>query len=200
MRSVIVQIIVKPNAGDTLNLYKGIVMSNIAVKVTVKTDAISLLKADHAGVKDLFKQFNALAEASAPAHQKKKAIALKICKELTVHAKIEEEIFYPATRAALGREDAPMMDEADVEHASCKELISQIESMESSAHHYDAKVIVLGEYINHHVKEEEGEMFPKARAAKLDLKALGAQLAARKRELLAGYVPEKASLLSRVLG
>ena len=93
-----------------------------------------------------------------------------------------------------------MMDEADVEHASCKQLISQIESMEPSADHYDAKVIVLGEYINHHVKEEESEMFPKVRKAKLDLKALGEQLSVRKKELMSKYSPEKASLLSRVLG
>jgi hemerythrin superfamily protein len=169
-------------------------------RATVKTDAISMLKADHAAVKDLFKQFNALAEASAPAHQKKRTIALKICKELTVHAKVEEEIFYPAARAVLGRDEAPMMDEADVEHASCKELIGQIESMEPSENHYDAKVIVLGEYINHHVKEEEGEMFPKVRNAKLDLKGLGEHLVVRKKELMSSYSPEKASLLSRVLG
>ena len=169
-------------------------------KATPKTDAISMLKADHAAVKDLFKQFNALCEASAPAHQKKRTIALKICKELTVHAKAEEEIFYPAARAALGRDEAPMMDEADVEHDSCKALIGQIESMEPSEAHYDAKVIVLREYINHHVKEEEGDMFPKVRSAKLDLKALGVQLAARKKELMSSYSPEKASLLSRVLG
>jgi len=169
-------------------------------KANAKTDALSMLKTDHAAVKDLFKLFNALAEASAPAHRKKQTIALKICKELTVHAKIEEEIFYPAARAALGRDEAPMMDEADVEHASCKELISQIESMEPGADHYDAKVIVLGEYINHHVKEEEGEMFPKVRKAKLDIKAVGEQLAVRKKELMASYSPEKASLLSRVLG
>jgi hemerythrin superfamily protein len=169
-------------------------------KASAKTDAISMLKADHAAVKDLFKQFQVHAKASAPAHQKKKAIALKICKELTVHAKIEEEIFYPAARAAFGRDEAPMMDEADVEHASCKALIGQIESMEPSEAHYDAKVIVLGEYINHHVKEEEGEMFPKVRKAKLDIKAVGEQLTVRKKELLANYSPEKASLLSRVLG
>lgn len=169
-------------------------------KTSPKTDAISMLKADHAAVKDLFTQFNALVEGSAPAHQKKRTIALKICRELTVHAKIEEAIFYPAARPALGNDEAAMMDEADVEHASCKALISQIETMEPSADHYDAKVIVLGEYINHHVKEEEGEMFPKVRKAKLDLKAVGEQLAVRKKELMSSYSPEKASLLSRVLG
>lgn len=169
-------------------------------KASPKTDAIAMLKADHAAVKDLFKQFNALAGASAPAHQKKRTIALKICKELTVHARIEEEIFYPAAREELGRGEASMMDEADVEHASCKALIGQIESMEPSADHYDAHVIVLGEYINHHVKEEESEMFPKVRKTKLDLKTLGEQLAVRKKQLMASNAPEKASLLSRVLG
>jgi hemerythrin superfamily protein len=102
---------------------------------------------------------------------------------LTVHATIEEEIFYPAARAA--EVDADLLDEADVEHASAKDLISQIESMSPDDDLYDAKVSVLGEYIDHHVQEEEGEMFPKCRKSEMDLAALAEALAERKSELMA---------------
>lgn len=148
-------------------------------------DAIALLKADHETVKALFEQFNVLAEANAPALRKKENIAQKICKELTVHARIEEEIFYPAVRAAIN--DELLLNEAEVEHASCKLLIEQIESMNPADDRYDAMVVVLGEYIDHHVREEHAEMFPKARKSNLDLGALGAALADRKKELLASY-------------
>ncbi len=98
-------------------------------------------------------------------------LAEQICQMLTVHATAEEEIFYPAVRAADVDED--LLDEAEVEHASAKDLIAQIQSMSPEDDLYDAKVTVLGEYINHHVEEEEGEMFPKARRAKVDLVGLG---------------------------
>ena len=104
-----------------------------------------------------------------------------ICSELTVHTTIEEEIFYPAVREAIDDED--LMDEADVEHASAKELIAQLEAANPGDDQYDAKVTVLGEMIDHHVKEEEGEMFPKARKADIDSAALGEEMAARKAEL-----------------
>lgn len=162
---------------------------NVAVK---NPDAIALLKADHAAVKELFEQFSVLAEAKAPALRKKEMIAQKICKELTVHAQIEEEIFYPAIRAAI--DDHLLLDEADVEHASCKLLIEQIESMNPADDQYDAKVVVLGEYIEHHVKEEHGEMFPKARKADLDLDALGAAISERKKQLLANYEPHSIAM------
>jgi hypothetical protein len=97
--------------------------------------------------------------------------------------KVEEEIFYPAVRAAIDDDD--LMDEADVEHAGARELIAQLEDMEPGDDHYDAKVTVLGENVDHHVKEEQDEMFPKARKAKLDLAALGAAMLERKRELRA---------------
>ena len=112
----------------------------------------------------------------------KKKLAQKICLELTKHATAEEEIFYPAVRQA-NRKNADTIDEATVEHASAKELIAQILAMEPSEDLYDAKVKVLSEQIKHHVKEEEGEMFPQARDAKLDLASLGAQIAARKTEI-----------------
>ncbi len=115
------------------------------------------------------------------ATQAKQQLAQQICDELTVHTTIEEEIFYPAARAAIG--DEALMDEADVEHAGAKELIAQIKQMKATESHYDAKVTVLGEQIDHHVKEEQGEMFSKVKKSKLDTKALGAKMAARKAEL-----------------
>ena len=145
------------------------------------TDAIKLLTADHAEVKQLFKQYEKLAEDDADAEERQD-LAEQICMMLTVHATIEEEIFYPAAREAL--DDQPLLDEAEVEHASAKDLIAQIQDMDPDEELYDAKVKVLGEYINHHVQEEEGEMFPQCKSAKLDLAALGAEMAARKQELL----------------
>ncbi len=143
-------------------------------------DAIALLTADHKHVKALFKQFESLVD-DEDAGDEKADIVEQICNELTMHAEVEEEIFYPAVREAIDDDD--LMDEADVEHASAKDLIAQLESMEPGDDHYDAKVTVLGEYIDHHVKEEENEMFPKARKADIDSAALGAQMASRKAEL-----------------
>lgn len=139
-------------------------------------NAITLLRADHAKVQQLFKDFE-----KANGKAKKSALAQTICSELTVHTKIEEEIFYPAAREALDETD--LLNEADVEHASAKELIAQIEDGSPDDDHWDAKVTVLGEYINHHVKEEQNELFPKVRKSDIDLNALGEQLQARKKEL-----------------
>ena len=148
---------------------------------TATTDAIALLTKDHAGVKALFKKYQQLCESGADGSEKE-AVAMEICTELTAHATVEEEIFYPATRAE-GTED--LLDEAEVEHGTAKDLIAQIEDMEPDDDLYDAKVTVLGEYIDHHVKEEEGELFPKVRKLGIDLEELGAQMKARKEELLA---------------
>jgi hemerythrin superfamily protein len=141
-------------------------------------DAIQLLRADHRKVQDLFDQFE-----KARGEDRKAELARKICMELKVHAQIEEEIFYPAARAALKEPD--LIDEATVEHASAKELIAQIEQSQAGDELFDAKVTVLGEYIKHHVKEEHNEIFPKLKKTKLDLKGLGQQLAARKETLMA---------------
>jgi hemerythrin superfamily protein len=148
-------------------------------------DACSLLDADHRNVKKLFKEFEPLAESKAKtAPAKRRELADQICMELTVHARIEEEIFYPALREAIKEED--LLDEAEVEHASAKELIAQIEAGDENDPKWCAKVIVLGEYIDHHVKEERNEIFVKARAAKkLDLVAMRDELQARKDELMA---------------
>ena len=152
-------------------------------------DACTLLDADHRAVKKLFKDFEEVATSKAKsAAQKRRGLADEICLELTVHAQIEEEIFYPALRAATKAED--LLDEAEVEHASAKELIAQIQSGDENDPKWAAKVTVLGEYIDHHVKEERGEIFVKARAArKLDLVAMRDQLAARKEELMEQLAP-----------
>ncbi|NRF67323.1 hemerythrin domain-containing protein [Aquincola sp. S2] len=144
-------------------------------------DAIKLLTTDHKDVKQLFKNYDKLAKAEA-ADDERRAVAEEICNMLTVHATVEEELFYPAAREAL--DEQALLDEAEVEHASAKDLIAQIRGMSPSDDLYDAKVKVLGEYIDHHVQEEEGEMFPKVRKSELDLKELGTQMQARKDELM----------------
>ena len=152
------------------------------------SDAIDMLTTDHKAVKALFKQYDKLAESGADGDERQ-AIARQICRMLTAHATVEEELFYPAAREVLG-DDADLVDEADVEHATAKDLIAQIEDASPDEELYDAKVKVLGEYIDHHVKEEEGEMFPKVKKAKLDTKSLGEEMAVRKEELMAELTAE----------
>lgn len=144
-------------------------------------DAIQLLTDDHSAVKKLFKAYQKLVDAEASVEEKQ-AVAQEICLSLKVHALLEEEIFYPAVRNALDAEE--LLDEAEVEHASAKDLIDQIESMSPHDDLYDAKVTVLGEYINHHVKEEESEMFPQVRESDLDVKSLGDQMESRQAQLV----------------
>ncbi|MFL6660258.1 MAG: hemerythrin domain-containing protein [Massilia sp.] len=142
-------------------------------------DAISMLTQDHENVRALFEKYDQLSDRSRAS---KKKIATQICLELTKHSTVEEEIFYPAVRASA--DDAEdLVDEAIVEHASAKELIAQILSMAPDEDLYDAKVKVLWEQIEHHVEEEEEQMFPKAQEAKLDLVALGEAIEARKAEV-----------------
>jgi hemerythrin superfamily protein len=143
-----------------------------------ESDAIKLLKADHKEVKALFEDYEKLVKTGAGAEEKQ-ALANEICTMLTVHATVEEELFYPAAREALP-EDEHLLDEADVEHNCAKDLIAQIEESHPDEPLYDAKVKVLAEYIQHHVTEEEGELFPKVRKSDLDLDALGEALATRK--------------------
>ncbi|WP_398498026.1 hemerythrin domain-containing protein [Variovorax sp.] len=148
-------------------------------------DACSLLDTDHKNVKKMFTAYDELVGSKAArATERKRELAQQICAELTAHTQIEEEIFYPALREALKETD--LLDEAEVEHASAKDLIAQIQDAAEIDEMFDAKVKVLGEYIDHHVKEERNEMFPKARAAKgLDLVTMRDLLAARKEELMA---------------
>jgi hemerythrin superfamily protein len=147
---------------------------------TKTEDAISMLEADHKKVKSLFEEFDSLSDRSKVG---KKKLADQICEELTIHTQLEEQIFYPAVRGPV--KDGDLMDEALVEHASAKELIAQIREMAPGDDLYDAKVKVLSEQIDHHVEEEEGDMFPKVRKAGVDLVALGEQMVALKQSLSA---------------
>jgi len=144
-------------------------------------DACELLDADHLAVKHLFVEYARLAMVGEDARH---AIAMKIGDELTVHAQIEEEIFYPAAREAVrGGDD--LLDEAEVEHGSIKELVAAIEDASPDDDDlFEARVTVLGEYVKHHVKEEEGELFPKVRKSDMDLAEIGRQLMERKEELM----------------
>jgi hemerythrin-like domain-containing protein len=134
-----------------------------------------MLKEDHQRVKDMFDRFER-AQSST-----KEGLARTICEELKAHAQLEEELFYPAVREAIDDED--LMEEAEVEHDTAKYLIAKIEDASPSDESFDACVKVLGEYIKHHVKEEEGEMFKKVRRSRLDTAALGEQMAERKAAL-----------------
>ena len=155
---------------------------NTAPKTMREPDAVDLLTDDHLQVSALFKRYEKLARKEAPASERR-TLAEFICAMLKAHTTIEEEIFYPAARRA--GIDADMLDEAKVEHASSKDLIAQIESSDAKDDLYDAKVTVLGEYIQHHVVEEQNEMFPKCRRSGMDLVALRGELEARKQSILA---------------
>jgi hypothetical protein len=149
---------------------------------TPKPDAVALLKADHRKVEDLFAKFEA-----AKGDDKKQSLAQQICMELTVHARIEEDIFYPACEGAV---EEDLLKEAYVEHDAAKVLIAEIEAGGPGDKFYDAKVKVLSEEIAHHVEEEEKRvegMFAQARKAGLDMDELGERMAAEKAELIASY-------------
>lgn len=137
--------------------------------------AIDLLVDDHKKVKKLFKDFDKLKEKGEA--EDKQALVHEICAELILHTQIEEAIFYPAIREVV---EDDMLNEAEVEHASAKDLIEQIQALDPSDPMYEAKVTVLGEYIEHHVEEEEKEMFPKVKKSKLDLEALGEEMMSMK--------------------
>lgn len=140
--------------------------------------AVKLLQQDHRAVADALEEF----QSAEP--EQKRSIAQRICRMLTVHAQIEEELLYPAARGALAADDAHLVAEARVEHASVKDLIRQIEQREEVDEDYEAKVEVMGEFVKHHVKEEETELFPKLERSSLDLEALGERLEERKSELM----------------
>ena len=145
-----------------------------------RQDATHLLSDDHRKVEGLFEEFE-----KASGDGRKERLAREICTELKIHAMIEEEIFYPALRGKISDED---LDEAYVEHDGAKTLINEIEAGGPDEEFYDAKVKVLKEQIEHHVEEEEkmrGNIFQQARAADVDLEALGERMAARKAELMA---------------
>lgn len=141
-------------------------------------DAIALLKQDHRAVEALFEEFEDADESE------QSDLATRICQMLTVHAQIEEEILYPQAKEAFGEEEDEMVYEAEIEHGSAKELIAKIEAGTPEDPEFKALVKVLSEYIKHHVKEEEKQMFPALKETEVDLKELGSQLAHRKLELM----------------
>ena len=144
------------------------------------TDATHILAQDHRKVEDLFSKFE-----QASGKDTKERIAREICTELKVHTMLEEEIFYPALEGRI--EDEALLKEAYVEHDGAKVLVNEIEAGGPDEEFYDAKVTVLREQIEHHVKEEEkmdGNLFQQARAADVDLDALGERILARKEELM----------------
>jgi hemerythrin superfamily protein len=150
-------------------------------------DVITLLRADHKLVSTLFTEYENTRTIS-----KKKLLVSQICTELSIHAQVEEEIFYPAVKKAL--KDKEMIPEAMVEHATLKELISQIEVTEPNGEMFDAKMKVLSEYVKHHVKEEQNEIFPQVKSSKLDLDELADKITARKEEIKMENINKKEPL------
>jgi hemerythrin superfamily protein len=146
-----------------------------------EVNAIDLLKKDHDDVDALFEDYEMMAESDGDSGDRR-ALSTRICGMLAVHAMIEEEIFYPAARQA--KVDANLLDEAEIEHDSAKQLIAEIGAAKSSEPLYDARVKVLGEYIRHHVKEEESKLFPACRKSEMDLTEIGARLQKRKSQLV----------------
>jgi len=154
-------------------------MAKAKAKRKAKTpDAIELLKKDHAAVKKAFKQFEKAKYKDANAMRE---FVATICNDLTMHTKLEEEIFYPAVRAKI--KDDGLMNEALVEHNSAKTLIAEIEKLQGDDPMLKPSVTVLAEYVQHHVREEEREIMPKAKRLKLDLAGLAEQMLRRKEEL-----------------
>ena len=143
--------------------------------------AVEVLKKDHDEVEALFDQFEDAKDESNT--ELKAQIVAAVCRALTIHAQVEEEIFYPAMRREDDAHD--LVDEAAVEHQTVKNLVAELQAASTDDDLYDAKVKVLSEYVKHHVKEEEGELFPLARKADLDLEALGRELLARREALAA---------------
>lgn len=150
-------------------------------------NALDLLIDDHKSVRKLFKEYEKIHQ-KAPAEDKQD-LAEQICNEFLMHADLEEQIFYPAVRDAI--KDEELINEAEVEHQTARDLIEQIQAMAPDDELYDAKVQVLGEYVEHHVEEEETEMFPKAKKAKLDLDALGQEMLQAKEAARTGFLAAK---------
>lgn len=159
-------------------------MARKAPEKSRTNNAIELLKSDHEQVLQLFSEFEQI-ENEEEDEDNKRDLVEQACALLTIHAQIEEELFYPALRDVLDEQN--LLDEAQVEHDMAKQLIAELESMEPDEDLYDAKFTVLGEYVTHHIEEEQKELFPMAKKAQLDLDALGADLLDRKRELMAEF-------------
>ena len=140
-------------------------------------EAITMLIEDHQKVQKMFKTFERTED-----HQEQQQLATQICNELTVHTQLEEQVFYPAAREAL--EEADLIDEATVEHQVAKELIQKIKQSRPHDEEYCALVTVLGEYVNHHIEEEQEELFPQLKKTEIDFEALGEEMQQKKQELM----------------
>jgi hemerythrin superfamily protein len=145
-----------------------------------KTDVLSLLQEDHKRVLKLFRQFE---KADREDPDAMRQIVEQACNDLTLHAQLEEELFYPALREALDEDQAEMLEEARVEHDSAKQLIEELRGLQAGDARYAATFTVLGEYVKHHVEEEESEIFKQAKRAKLDVEAIGEQVQERRAQL-----------------
>jgi hemerythrin superfamily protein len=148
--------------------------------------AVELLKEQHDQVKKAFKEFEKLDREDA---EKQQQLVQKVCEDLKLHTTLEEELFYPAAREAIDDED--LLNEAQVEHETAKMLIEQLENMGPDDPNFRATFTVLGEYVMHHAKEEEGEMFPQVKKSDLDLVELGARMRARMEELMGKVANEE---------
>ena len=158
-------------------------MSNNSPREESVGDALNLLEIDHEEVSELFARYESLADSDASSEARRN-LAEEICTQLTVHASIEEEIFYPALRDATGDDEA--VDDALDEHQGVKELVAELLAGDPSDPRYDELVATLSELVSAHVEEEESDLFPLARDSGLDLEDLGAELSARKEALLSG--------------
>ena len=155
--------------------------SSRAPRSSGSDDAVSMLMEDHKKVQKLFRDFD-------KAHDKQddetcQQIVELVCAELEVHTTLEEELFYPAAREVLG-EDEELIDEAEIEHRSAKDLIAELRVMDAADQKFAPTFTVLAEYVKHHIKEEEGEIFPKVKKAKLDVDSLGEEMQTRKTQLI----------------
>ena len=148
---------------------------------TSSEDALHLLAEDHKKVIEMFEDFEEMKEENSEDEEALQLLVETACAELTIHAQVEEEVFYPAAREAI--DDMDLLDEAEVEHASARQLISELAAMQPGDDLYAAKFTVLGEYVKHHIQEEEKELFPKLKKAHIDLVELGEEIRERKLEL-----------------
>lgn len=142
-------------------------------------DVLDILIGDHCKIIQFFDEFRRIKNHADD--ETKQTLVEVTCTELVIHAQIEEELFYPALREAF--EDASLIDEADIEHMVARQLISEMESMHPAEHHYDAKFIVLGEYVRHHIEEEQNKIFVQIRQGGMDLDVLGKEILQRRKDL-----------------
>jgi hemerythrin superfamily protein len=154
---------------------------------TKSVEALDMLKQDHDKVEKAFREFEDIDRQDL---QSCRRLVMSVCEDLKLHTTLEEEVFYPAVREAI--EDEDIVNEASVEHETAKMLIEQLENMQDDDPNFHATFTVLGEYVRHHIKEEEGEMFPAARKSDLDFEALSERMRERRQELMGEMEKEHA--------